>query len=617
MALSLLLLASITQGVQDVEVFHYEKVEAVVGQNVTLPCLLKKGTNFKIVNIEWRRTKHENEKLAVYNPSYGHHLFWPNITIQPEEDQGAYLHLHGVSKWDSGIYICDFTTFPNGVIRSETELKIKDVDVELMCDVNNTVEVHAGEDVTIHCSAFPNAQYRWTKNKTLVSENESLQLRWVTDAHAGVYTLTVNTGNRSLQREFIITVLTETTSLRTDLVTPQPNVTEGSLVSLTTWPTTGLSATDTNITWTTSTDVTDDPLNPSNATIPAGETTSFINHTHITVTSSPPTHTDPYHLSNSSYQEMNVTHRFETSTFSDHFFGPTQEIGNESVGSIMDNAGFTTRSTGKVKKEDKDTGGVRTHLFLMLIIIPVLLLIAVASFLCRREMIRQRFSKLGLFGAPSQEEDHYFHNLTNDEQEENPHNHHEQQENPIYGNISTDRGGSVEVCYEMMTMQHKKDHMKPSGPDLNYASLDLKVAKKHKRKYRHQQGGHTQLPAQSKALLDMDADMDTQLPPRDTSTMVSHSSIYLNSQQIAQETEEMERERGMNMERENVGWDGMRRWDNGGSRKWKDRQESEERKEILDVSNGSVCTQLSEVEAIQIGTDHFTSSFSHNSEQLD
>lgn len=144
------------------------------------------------------------------------------------------------------------------------------------------------------------------------------------------------------------------------------------------------------------------------------------------------------------------------------------------------------------------------------------------------------------------------------------------------------------------------------------------MAKKHKKKYRHQQG-HTQgrntlqdqlpvhLTPTVNALLEVEADMDAQLPSRDTSTMVSHSSIYLNSQQIAQETEELERERGINMERENVGWEGIRRRDDGGSRKWKEGQGSEERKERQDITNGT--------EAIQIGTDHFISSFSHEVEQ--
>ncbi|XP_045895251.1 uncharacterized protein LOC123962861 isoform X1 [Micropterus dolomieu] len=225
---------------------------------------------------------------------------------------------------------------------------------------------------------------------------------------------------------------------------------------------------------------------------------------------------------------------------------------------------------------------------------------------------------------PPQDEGQYFHNLNHHEQQENPHNHHEQQENPIYGNISTDRRGSVEVCYEMMTLQHTRDRMKSLEPDLNYASLDLKVANKYKKNHRHQQG-HTQgrnkpqdqLPVHHtpsvNAFLEVEADMDAHLPSRDTGTMVSHSSIYLNSQQIAEETEEMEREWGIDMERVTAGWEGIRRREDGGSREWKGEQESEERKGRQDISNGSVCTQLSEIDAIQSGTDHFINSFSHDS----
>lgn len=53
------------------------------------------------------------------------------------------------------------------------------------------------------------------QNKNLVSNKESLELWQVTDAHTGVYTLTVYTGSKILHKEFNITVLTVTTSLRT------------------------------------------------------------------------------------------------------------------------------------------------------------------------------------------------------------------------------------------------------------------------------------------------------------------------------------------------------------------------------------------------------------------
>lgn len=56
----------------------------------------------------------------------------------------------------------------------------------------------------------------------LVSETESLELLWVTDAHAGVYTLTVDIGKESMHKEFTITVQTATTGLQTGEFPPRP-----------------------------------------------------------------------------------------------------------------------------------------------------------------------------------------------------------------------------------------------------------------------------------------------------------------------------------------------------------------------------------------------------------
>lgn len=94
--------------------------------------------------------------------------------------------------------------------------------------------------------------------------------------------------------------------------------------------------------------------------------------------------------------------------------------------------------------------------------------------------------------------------------------------------------------------------------------------------------------------LEVNNDVDAQLPGRDTGTMVSHSSIYLNSQQIAQEAEDMERERSS--EGESACWDG-----------YAERKGGRERQSY---SNGSECTQLSEVEAGQ--SDGSLSESNHN-----
>ncbi|XP_019219105.1 nectin-3-like protein [Oreochromis niloticus] len=215
MVLTLLLLASIRQGIQGAELFRYEKMEAVVGQNVSLPCIVKGPTDNKIVSIEWSK---ENTKLCVYSQLYGIHLFWKNITIQIENNSadalGSHLKLSDVKKSDEGIYVCDMATFPDGSKKVETQLIIKD-DIKITCDVNGTVDVQNGENVTIRCRLFPNAEYSWTKNDELLSETESLELVRVTDADAGVYTLTVNTGSKHVHEEFVVTVLTTTTSLKT------------------------------------------------------------------------------------------------------------------------------------------------------------------------------------------------------------------------------------------------------------------------------------------------------------------------------------------------------------------------------------------------------------------
>ncbi|KAM4546190.1 uncharacterized protein V3H82_019987 [Fundulus diaphanus] len=175
-----------------------------------------------------------------------------------------------------------------------------------------------------------------------------------------------------------------------------------------------------------------------------------------------------------------------------------------------------------------------------------------------------------------------------------------------------------------MSMHRTRDCPKPLESDLNYASLDLKLAKKQK-KHRHlqsrAQGRHKQQDliedhqtSPLNAFLEVDVDVDAHLPPRDTGVMISQSSIYLNSQQIAQEAEEMERERGLSMEKENAGWDGLRLSEEGRRRDWDGNQGSEERKDNYDDSNGKMCIQHPDVETTQSCADQLIDSLSHDGE---
>ncbi|XP_028840092.1 uncharacterized protein LOC114792807 isoform X2 [Denticeps clupeoides] len=160
------------------------------------------------------------------------------------------------------------------------------------------------------------------------------------------------------------------------------------------------------------------------------------------------------------------------------------------------------------------------------------------------------------FSAEEEEEkyqlSHYIHRMSRFEED-----HMQHKENPIYGNICTDgRGSEDDVCYEHMagtgSRVQKSDHI----ADISYASLDLNNFKKKKKTWQYQQS-HPQLqqePPQASVEEDLlgDPEMNVDHLSRDSSLIVSHNDIYLNSQQISQEAEEMGRER----ERK-----GLRKWE--------------------------------------------------------
>lgn len=105
--------------------FRSEKMEALAGRDVALPCVLEGSPSIHVVMIEWSKSRGENKKLALYSISYGTQLFKPNITLEVDTTtMASHLHLQGVTEWDSDVYICSLSTFPLGSIRQEVELKV-------------------------------------------------------------------------------------------------------------------------------------------------------------------------------------------------------------------------------------------------------------------------------------------------------------------------------------------------------------------------------------------------------------------------------------------------------------------------------------------------------------
>ncbi|KAG9263662.1 hypothetical protein AMEX_G23716 [Astyanax mexicanus] len=125
------------------------------------------------------------------------------------------------------------------------------------------------------------------------------------------------------------------------------------------------------------------------------------------------------------------------------------------------------------------------------------------------------------------------------------------QDNPIYGNICMEGGGREnEYPGEPRTNQSVRQDEQDDSADVSYASLDLTVAQKRKKKRKYQQKQSQTHQAQThsapmaqQSCLETGSDCEVALPSRSSSLMVSRNSIYLNSHQVALETEELERER--------------------------------------------------------------------------
>lgn len=150
------------------------------------------------------------------------------------------------------------------------------------------------------------------------------------------------------------------------------------------------------------------------------------------------------------------------------------------------------------------------------------------------------------------------------------------------------------LCFTKISLQSLE-------PDLNYASLDLKVTNKPKKKHRrnHPQGCKNVqeqvavgLSPPMNAFLEVDINVDAQLPPIDQSSMISHSSIYLNTQQIAKETEDMAREQSVYMEEKGSDW----------ITRDQDWEEGEKRRDSRDRN---ICTEAQDCHS---DTDHFSNS---------
>ncbi|XP_007247327.3 T-cell surface protein tactile [Astyanax mexicanus] len=161
-AAALLIFTCVVQGARSLQIEHVETLSAVVGQNVSLPCIVAEKHEVNINQIEWDvKIKDNRKRLVVFSPQYRPHYFVPvylelvnrtNSTIL----HGSILHLYNVTKKDSGTYFCYITTFPYGSYQNSTVLQVTDpwISAEVVSPGESLKE---GDEVNITCVSNPPA----------------------------------------------------------------------------------------------------------------------------------------------------------------------------------------------------------------------------------------------------------------------------------------------------------------------------------------------------------------------------------------------------------------------------------------------------------------------------
>ncbi|KAJ8368458.1 hypothetical protein SKAU_G00084860 [Synaphobranchus kaupii] len=222
MKATFLLLFFTVSGVGSNQVVVSEKVNAVLGKNITLGCRVEVGANLSLTQSSWeRRLPSGTVTLAVFNPQFG-------ISIAPEYEKRLYFHapsasdativLEDVGFADSGVYTCKVATFPLGNTQASTTVRVM-VEPKVYVSAGSMALLDGGnETVVATCTAErgrPRAEVSWESelfgrsevhdqdepNGTTTSQARYL---WRPNRHAQGHTLTCVVRHPALQTEFRI-----------------------------------------------------------------------------------------------------------------------------------------------------------------------------------------------------------------------------------------------------------------------------------------------------------------------------------------------------------------------------------------------------------------------------
>ncbi|CAM9142339.1 unnamed protein product [Lampetra planeri] len=105
-----------------------EKVNAVLGKNITLSCRIEVGSNLSLTQSSWeRRLSSGTITLAVFHPKYGTSIsqeYSKRVSFVSPSIQDATITLEGVGFADIGSYTCKVATFPLGNSQASTYVNV-------------------------------------------------------------------------------------------------------------------------------------------------------------------------------------------------------------------------------------------------------------------------------------------------------------------------------------------------------------------------------------------------------------------------------------------------------------------------------------------------------------
>lgn len=199
-----------------------ERINAVLGRNITLSCRIEVGSNLSLTQSSWeRRLPSGTVTLAVFNPEYGTSVspeYSRRVSFVSPSVRDATITLEGVGFDDIGSYTCKVATFPLGNTQASTYVNIL-VEPKVYVSTGPTALMDgANESLVATCIAErgrPAAEVFWEADLNGRSDRQvqeeadgttSVHMRylWQPQSHAQGRVLTCVVRHPALQTDFRI-----------------------------------------------------------------------------------------------------------------------------------------------------------------------------------------------------------------------------------------------------------------------------------------------------------------------------------------------------------------------------------------------------------------------------